>query len=88
MFKLMGLEVNDLTTKARMACNLMLPQLRGFRRVVFVELEGNGNCCRAWPLIGESALLSISVRAHRYVLFDEGLDGVEKDRVVDVHLLH
>jgi molybdenum cofactor synthesis domain-containing protein len=88
MFKLMGLEVNDLTTKARMACDLRLPQPRGFKRVVFVELERNGNCYRAWPLIGESALLSIPVRAHGYVLFDEGLDGVEKDCVVDVHLLH
>ncbi len=88
MFKLMGLEVDDLTIKAKMACDLRLPQPRGFKRVVFVKLDRDGNSYRAWPLIGESALLSIPVRAHGYVLFDEGLDHVEKDSMVDVYLLY
>jgi len=35
-----------------------------------------------------SAILSVPVRAHGYVLFDEGLDYVEKDSMVDVHLLN
>ena len=88
MFKLMGLEVNDLTIKARIAHDLELPQPKGFKRIVFVQLERGDDCYRAWPLRGESAILSVPVRAHGYVLFDEGLDYVEKDSIVDVHLLN
>jgi len=88
MFKLMGLEVDDLTIKAKMACNLKLPQPKGFKRVVFVKLDRDGSSYRAWPLLGESALLSIPVRAHGYALFGEGLDYVEKDSMIDVCLLY
>ncbi len=87
MFKLMGLRVDDLAIKAKMACDLRVPQPKGFKRIVFVRLESDGSDYRAWPLIGESPLLSIPVKANGYVIFGEGLEYVEKDSMVDVYLL-
>ncbi|MEM4576568.1 MAG: molybdopterin molybdotransferase MoeA [Candidatus Nezhaarchaeales archaeon] len=86
--RLMGIEVDDLPLKARIACNLELPPPKGFKRIVFVRLENYGDYYRAWPLKGESALASIPVKGHGYVIFNEGLERVNEGSIVDVHLLY
>ncbi|MEM4424981.1 MAG: molybdopterin molybdotransferase MoeA [Candidatus Nezhaarchaeales archaeon] len=88
IFKLMGLDVTDHPVKARMACDLKLPPPRGFKRVVFTKLEEHKDCYLAWPLMGESALLSIAVKADGYAIFDEGLDRIKEGSIVNVYLLY
>lgn len=87
IYRLMGLRSDDLPLKARIACDLELPPPKGFKRVVFVRLEKGGDYYLAWPLKGESALISIPVKGHGYVIFNEGLDRVNEGSIVEVHLL-
>lgn len=88
MLRLMGLDVVDVPIKAKIACDLELPPPRGFKRIVFIKLKENKDCHLAWPIIGESALLSIVVKADGYSIFDEGLDLVKRDSIVNVYPLH
>lgn len=88
LFKLMGLEVVDTPIKARIACDLELAPPRGFKRVVFIRLEEKEDCYLAWPITGESALLSIAVKAYGYAVFSEGLDRVKKGSIINVYPLY
>ncbi|MEM0233283.1 MAG: molybdopterin molybdotransferase MoeA [Candidatus Nezhaarchaeales archaeon] len=88
MFKLMGLEVMDHPIKARMACDLELPPPKGFKRIIFIKLEEREDYHLAWPLIGESALLSIAVKADGYAIFNEGLDHIKEGSIINVYPLY
>lgn len=88
MFRLMGVEAVDLLVKAKIACDLKLPLPKGFKRIIFTKLEEKGDDYLAWPVIGESALLSVVVRSNGYAIFSEGVEKVDKGSIIDVHLLY
>ncbi|MDI9619540.1 MAG: molybdopterin molybdotransferase MoeA [Candidatus Nezhaarchaeota archaeon] len=85
MYRLMGLEAGERPLKAVLASDLDLPQPRGFKRLVFMRLEDDGSRHLAWPLKGESALLSIPVRAHGYSVFNEGFERIDEGTVINVY---
>ncbi|MCS7139885.1 MAG: molybdopterin molybdotransferase MoeA [Candidatus Nezhaarchaeota archaeon] len=87
MYRLMGLESIEMPMKASLACDFKLPPPKGFKKVVFVKIEEEANSYVAWPIVGDTALMSIPVKAHGYIVFDEGVDEVKRGRIVNVHLL-
>lgn len=73
--------------KVKVAVDVKLPQPKGFKRVLFMRVESVEGELLAWPLMGESALVSIPVRAYGYVVFSEGLEEVPKGSLVDLYPL-
>ena len=87
MYRLMGLTVNEKPLKAVLASDLKLPSPKGFKRIIFMRVEERGECYLAWPIRGESALVSIPVRAYGYTIFNEGVENVREGSIINVYPL-
>ncbi len=89
LFRLMSLgEPWDKPLRAKMAMSFDLPPPKGFKRVVFMRVEKAGSDYLAWPIKGESALVSIPVRSHGYAVFDEGVERVNEGSIIDIQILY
>jgi len=88
MYKLMGSTLDEKPLKAILASDLKLPPPKGFKRIIFMRIEEQEECYIAWPMRGESALLSIPVKAYGYAIFNEGIEDVKEGSIINVYPLY
>ena len=72
--------------KASLTRRIILRDSQGFRRVYFVRLSRGAEGFKAEPLMGESPLISPTVKASGCILPPRGKQVAEKGETVDVHV--
>jgi molybdenum cofactor synthesis domain-containing protein len=75
------------TLRARVSQDISVKEFKPFKRVRFVKLTWDGEEYTAEPLLGDSSLLNIVVRADGFIIIDEGREIVKKGEMVNVKLV-
>jgi molybdenum cofactor synthesis domain-containing protein len=73
--------------KARMSRKILLKEFVSFRRVRFVNVTKGASGYIAEPILGDSSLTSVVVKANGLVIIPEGKEVIEGGEEVNVHLV-
>jgi molybdenum cofactor synthesis domain-containing protein len=76
------------TLKAKMSRKIPLKEFASFKRVRFVKVTRVNSEYIAEPILGDSSLTSIVVKANGFIMIPEGKETVEEGEEVDVHLVN
>lgn len=80
-------ESRDLTLKAKISQRLVLKEYLPFKRIRFVRLKKDFKYYIAEPVLGDSSLASVIVKADGFIIIPEGKEIVEEGEEVEVHFL-
>jgi molybdenum cofactor synthesis domain-containing protein len=75
------------TLSARMSQKILLKEFASFKRVRFVKVTKVNGDYIAEPILGDSSLISIVVKANGFIVVPERKEAVEGGEEVNVHLL-
>lgn len=76
------------TLKARMSREILLKEFASFRRVRFVNVTEAEGGYIAEPIMGDSSLTSVVVKANGFIIIPEGKEVVERGDAVNVRLVN
>lgn len=74
--------------KARMSKKMLLKEFVSFERVRFVNVSKVASGYIAEPILGDSSLTSVVVKANGFVIMPEGREVIEEGEEVNVHLVN
>jgi len=76
------------TLNARLSHKLSLKEFASFKRVRFVKVTKVNSEYAAKPVLGDSSLTGIVVKANAFIVVPEGKKTIEEGEKVDVHLVN
>jgi molybdopterin biosynthesis enzyme len=76
------------TLNARLSHKLSLKEFASFKRVRFVKVTKVNSEYAAKPVLGDSSLTRIVVKANGFIVVPEGKKTIEEGEKVDVHLVN
>jgi molybdenum cofactor synthesis domain-containing protein len=74
--------------KARMSRKILVKEFASFVRVRFVNVTEAEGSFIAEPIMGDSSLTSVVVKANGFIIIPEGMEVIEKGEFVNVHLVN
>jgi len=75
------------TLRAKISRKIVVKEYVSFERVRFVRVTRIYGDCVAEPVIGDSSLTSVVVKANGFIIIPEGKEAVEEGEEVNVHFL-